>query len=702
MAPKRKPGADGPSTRTRSTTPSPTKRFRTTITSAIASGSISGGRPSPSGNKSRSPSKFPITKKIKYKYKSRPTNRSIWNSTDDWETLVSNSTLSTSSISLRPPRFGGGGIGLPSLTRCCTRCIARHFKGLWEADAAQGSAVADAQVTMTMGEDFRLAWKEVPDRLKEAVRDEVIEWWGGYLALRMIIDVFMVPPHMYLPGELLPSVASTDRLKDLIPSTASSREAYTSLTLTHADKVTDTGVAGLIYHLPNLERINLKGCQAVGSRTIKTMVDRCKKLKRVNLMGTGVREEDIKVILDAFGQQLEGFKVDKVNFESINHTFASASITYPHLTHLCLPGSLLSPAHGGAASRARLLASSIGHPEARPTPPSSILQWETLGETFPALTHLSLPGLLVVEGTKIALPPGLIKFSVLPSGSNAGSGTNTGGPPISIETITNLLESQTTTLRSVHLGHLKPSTRGTAALSNPRSSAFYANAEREFRRLGEVLAKCENLQSFKWVNQVGGSLDTGCDLASSRFADLVYEPGLAGSWRRSLKHLTLVIPQTISAWAFLPANGTVSTEAAELDIVSTQHQTHPDHSRIKEGREDEQSLASMPKHVIAVPMIILDEDKSSPARTDDFRSPLETLNIPSANIDDTAQFARAVSGFRALRTMDLSGTKITDDDMRTIVGSCTLLHRIDLTSCRGVNVRHRRNIFKRKSVEDLH
>ncbi|OCF45999.1 hypothetical protein I317_00087 [Kwoniella heveanensis CBS 569] len=553
MASKRKSAAvlEGPSARTRSTdpSPSPTKRPRTTITSALASSG--GGRPSPSPATSRSVSQVPTPKKAakgkaKYKYRNKKVPRSIWNSKDDWETLVSESSLSTSSISLRPPRLAASGtndarIGssVPTLARYCTRCIARHFKGLWEASAAERPE--------SMGEDFKLAWRELPDKLKEPVRDEVFRWWGGYLTLRMIIDVFTVPPHMFLPGNLLPAIAMTDRLKEFIPSRPSSKETYTSLTLAHADKVTDTGVAGLLYHLPNLERVNMKGCLAVGGRTVKIMIDRCKRLRRVNLKGTGVGEEEVRLLLDAFGQQLEGLKVDRVAFENINTTFASGP--YPRMTHLCLPGSLLNPAHGMAESRARLLASSIGYPEPRPTPSSSLLQWEILSQSFPALSHLYLPDLLVVEGTKIDVPPGLVEFTVLTSSGTSGglgslvgtgsSGAMGGGPPIPIETITNLLEPHTATLRAIHLGHLRPSTRGTsitsASVSNPRSSAFYTNAESEFARLGAVLAKCEKLESFSWVNKVGGSLDTGCDLATASFADLVYEPGLVGSWRRSLK-----------------------------------------------------------------------------------------------------------------------------------------------------------------------
>lgn len=37
---------------------------------------------------------------------------------------------------------------------------------------------------------------------------------------------------------------------------------------------------------------------------------------------------------------------------------------------------------------------------------------------------------------------------------------------------------------------------------------------------------------------------------------------------------------------------------------------------------------------------------------------------------------------------------MSDEDLYTILDHCPKLHRIDLTSCRGINVRDRRNIFE--------
>lgn len=102
------------------------------------------------------------------------TARSIWNSADDWDTLVAESQLSTSSISSRRPPPAG----LKSLTRYCAEVVGRAFKRLWEID--QGGV---------LGTSWKYAWTEVPDRLKLFVREEVFRHWGGYLTTAMISDV---------------------------------------------------------------------------------------------------------------------------------------------------------------------------------------------------------------------------------------------------------------------------------------------------------------------------------------------------------------------------------------------------------------------------------------------------------------------------------------------------------------------------------
>ena len=46
-----------------------------------------------------------------------------------------------------------------------------------------------------------------------------------------------------------------------------------------------------------------------------------------------------------------------------------------------------------------------------------------------------------------------------------------------------------------------------------------------------------------------------------------------------------------------------------------------------------------------------------------------------------------------LRSLDLSNTDITTEQVFDVLDACPLLSRVDLTSCRGVDVRLRRRIF---------
>lgn len=126
--------------------------------------------------------------------------------------------------------------------------------------------------------------------------------------------LFIFPPTLYLPGALLPSVASSSKLKLLHPSQASST-SFTSLILTHAASASDVAIAGMIWHLPSLQVINLKGCSLAGENVVSTIIKRCPNLTRINVKMTGVNEEGIGMILKSFQQQLLGFKVDTGSFE---------------------------------------------------------------------------------------------------------------------------------------------------------------------------------------------------------------------------------------------------------------------------------------------------------------------------------------------------------------------------------------------------
>lgn len=74
--------------------------------------------------------------------------------------------------------------------------------------------------------------------------------------------------------------------------------------------MSDAAIASLVDHLPNLERVNLKGCALVAGHTVKAILKRCPKIKGLNLKGTKVAETDLANLLAAYGDQIERFKVD--------------------------------------------------------------------------------------------------------------------------------------------------------------------------------------------------------------------------------------------------------------------------------------------------------------------------------------------------------------------------------------------------------
>ncbi|WVW84841.1 hypothetical protein I302_106876 [Kwoniella bestiolae CBS 10118] len=529
--------------------------------------------------------------------------RSIWNSKDDWDTLVSESQLSTSSISTRPPRLRE----LPTLVKCCNESMARGFKRLWEVSPD--------------GAELKGAWRFLPGHLKEGVREGVFRYWGGMLSVKIISEIFLVPPHLYLPGELLPSISSAEHVKSLIPS-PEIRDQFTALTLKHASKASDLGISAIIYNLPCLESINLKGCTLAGEKMIKRILERCENVKKINMKGTKITEMGVKGLLDKYGERLEVFKVDDIPFENINDTFSSQP--YPRITHLSLPGDFLNSPSKDYRHRIKIIGHTIsGYPQPRHTPQESILQWSTFNVHFPRLTHLYLPGLLVPDDTQINVNPGLVKLDL-----------GAGGPPVPIEVLIHLLENQVDSLKSLKLGHIK---------SKHKTLPSSAGEINPFAKLGEILSKCEKLEEFSMKVDVGGSGDPVCEAGMSRYSDLIYRDALGGSWRKSLKKLSLFVPQPIDPsnfFAYSPRSGSNDGEA------------------------------------------------------DDLTSPLEQLELPSADIIDTNIFAVTLEGSPRLRSLDLSGTTITDENMEIILKSCPLLSRIDLTSCRGINVRHRRNIFK--------
>jgi hypothetical protein len=323
------------------------------------------------------------------------------------------------------------------------------------------------------------------------------------------------------------------QLKPLVPP-SDIAESFTSLTLTHAAKASDVAIAGLIHFLPNLEVINLKGCTLAGKTVVETIIKRCRRLRRINLKGTAVGEDDLRSLLDEFGQQLEGLKVDNVRFHSVSRgryypcsiskqvlkltvllyqspDKAFASGPFPKMTHLCLPGDIINAPSQDFRERAKRFGQIIAHPLPRAAPADAFLDWPNFSRLFPALTHLYLPRLLIPSNTTISVPPHqLVKLSLGP-----------GGPPVPLEVITELIESQTSSLRSVHLGHLM--------------TESMTGVGPKWLALGVALGRCGSLEDFRHQGDPKGSKDARCDGGMAAYSMYLYEEGMSGPWQRTLK-----------------------------------------------------------------------------------------------------------------------------------------------------------------------
>lgn len=119
--------------------------------------------------------------------KKRPrlrTERSVWNGADDWNKLVADSTLSTSSVSTRRPHPRG----LPTLARCASDAAARGFETIWTADSTLVAGDEPAQFANMkgFGRYWKYDWEVVPDHLREGVRDAVFRLWGRMLSLDIV------------------------------------------------------------------------------------------------------------------------------------------------------------------------------------------------------------------------------------------------------------------------------------------------------------------------------------------------------------------------------------------------------------------------------------------------------------------------------------------------------------------------------------
>ncbi|WVQ83046.1 hypothetical protein IAT38_005184 [Cryptococcus sp. DSM 104549] len=446
---------------------------------------------------------------------------------DDWAKVVQPDTR----VWTRPPALKK----LHPLTKFATDAAVRGFKQIWSDAPGNVNGSGEKE----MGRAWKRRWRNVPPELQEAVRDGVFKMTRG-LKPRFIQEVFTIPPALYLPGELLSHVATAGQLEPFIPRTID-LSTITSLTLTRAIRIPDEDIARLLEYLPNLEALKLKGCTLAGQKTAKTLAKRCPRMRSINLKGTAVVEKDVEILLRTFGQQIEVFKVDKVKFKHINTTFDSEP--YPKLERLCIPGDFLNTPSRSTTDKPTGEKDSTLYPSPAATPKGSRIQWSRFGKSFPALTHLYLPGLLVPHGTNIKLANDhtLVKVSF-----------GDGGPPVPAGVAHGLVQSQRGTLQSIHLGNIRVFMYQGMKESelDEVSEGFWDRYidTMDFSRLSTAISECFNLERFRWRADEKGLQERLCRYVMK---DHLCTALIVSRVLRKVKRIELNLPATLRADTFL-------------------------------------------------------------------------------------------------------------------------------------------------------
>lgn len=108
------------------------------------------------------------------------------------------------------------------------------------------------------------------------------------------------------------AISKTPRLKQLQPIHPL---FFDGLSLTYAGSASDVAIAGMVYQMPRITALNLRGCTLAGKKTIETILRRCSALKRIDLSYTNIKGLDVAELLERFGSQLESFEMLGYDFK---------------------------------------------------------------------------------------------------------------------------------------------------------------------------------------------------------------------------------------------------------------------------------------------------------------------------------------------------------------------------------------------------
>ncbi|KAH9898467.1 RNI-like protein [Cubamyces lactineus] len=168
---------------------------------------------------------------------------------------------------------------VPTLSTICTRVFAENLQALSTNEA--------------VWENVRLWLKGLPDALSQKVFTALRHSCPTLLQHGFIVANFLRGNTVAL-GDDLPGV---NRLTIFAIGDMSTKDQLQALELTGLAKIPDATFATVVSKLPNLRKLNLRGCTKVSQETVKAAAEHCQHLEIVNLNYTAVPPLSLATLL---------------------------------------------------------------------------------------------------------------------------------------------------------------------------------------------------------------------------------------------------------------------------------------------------------------------------------------------------------------------------------------------------------------------
>ncbi|KAI0335341.1 RNI-like protein [Cubamyces sp. BRFM 1775] len=218
---------------------------------------------------------------------------------------------------------------VPTLSNICIRVFADNLQALSKKE--------------TVWETIRLSLKGLPDALSQRVFTALRHTCPTLLQHGFIVANFLRGNAVAL-GDDLPGVS---RLTIFAIGDMSTKDRLQELELTGLAKIPDATFATAVSMLPNLRKLNLRGCTKVGQETVKAAAEHCQRLEIVNLNYTAVTPLSLAPLL-LICKQLATLKVAGIpnwlwSALPISDGFQLSSLRSLKLRQAALSDAVLNP-----------------------------------------------------------------------------------------------------------------------------------------------------------------------------------------------------------------------------------------------------------------------------------------------------------------------------------------------------------------------